>query len=84
MVCCKSIKLGLFCDNILLLILWLSFLGPTEHDLLANLDDVEKHALPIEKMKMAYSDLNTAKNMILSGMTFCHTRVNVMLDLARV
>jgi len=42
----------------------LSFLGPTEHEILENLDVVE-HALPIEKMKMAYSDLNTAKNLIL-------------------
>jgi len=63
-VCYKSIKGGLFCGNIQSLILMLSFLGPTEREILENLDVVE-HALPIEKMKMAYSDLNTAKNLIL-------------------
>ena len=55
-----------------------------ERDILANLDDIVEHALPIEKTKMAYSDLNTAKNMILNHITFCHTRVNVMLNLATV
>lgn len=57
-----------------------SFLGPTEREILENLGDVVEHALPIEKMKMAYSDLNTAKNLILNRITFCHTRVDVMLN----
>ena len=56
----------------------IAFLGPTERDILANLDEIVDHALPILKMKKAYSDLNTAKNMILNRFTFCHSRVDVM------
>ncbi|XP_068738440.1 uncharacterized protein [Montipora capricornis] len=53
-----------------------SMSGPTERDILANLDEIVEHALPILKMKKAYSDLNTAKNMILNRITFCHSRVD--------
>ena len=56
----------------------ITFSGPTERNILANLDDVVEHSLPIEKMKKTYSDLNTAKNMILNRITFCHSRVDVM------
>ena len=53
----------------------ITFSGPTERNIL---DDVVEHSLPIEKMKKTYSDLNTAKNMILNRITFCHSRVDVM------
>ena len=56
----------------------ITFSGPTERNILANLDDVVEHSLPIEKTKKTYSDLNTAKNMILNRITFCHSRVGVM------
>ena len=35
------------CGNILSLILMLFFLGPTERENLANLDDIVEHSLPI-------------------------------------
>ena len=57
----------------------ITFSGPTERNILANLDDVVEHSLPIEKMiQKTYSDLNTAKNMILNLISFCHSRVDVM------
>ena len=53
------------------------FVGPTERDILANPDETVDYFLPIEKMKTTYSDLNSAKNMILNHIT-CHSRVDVM------
>ena len=44
-----------------------------ERNFLASLDDIVEHFLPIEKMKKTYSDLNTAKNMILNRITFLVT-----------
>lgn len=61
-----------------------TFLGPTERDILPNIDDVVEHALPVDKMKNAYSNLNSAKNLILNRITFCHTRVDVMSDGATI
>ena len=63
----------------MLLYVSVAFSGPTERDILANIDDIVEHALPIEKMKNLYSHLNTAKNFILNHITFCHSRVNVNL-----
>ena len=51
--------------------------GPTELEILQNIEDVVHHALPVKKMKDAFSDLNTAKNLILNRVTFCQSRINV-------
>ncbi|KAK2548400.1 hypothetical protein P5673_031468 [Acropora cervicornis] len=51
---------------------------PTKRNILASLGDIVDQPLPIEKMKKTYLDLNTAKDMILNRITFCHSRVDVM------
>ena len=53
-------------------------LGPTEREILANFEDIVEHALPLEKMKNAYSNLNSAKNIILNHITFWHTPIDVI------
>ena len=55
------------------------FIGPTEHEILQNIEDIVEHALPLEKLKMAYTDRNTAKNLILNRVTFCQRRINVSM-----
>ena len=45
--------------------------------ILQNIQDIVHHALPIKKLKDAFSDLITAKNLILNRITFCQSRVNV-------
>lgn len=56
------------------------FLGPTEREILAHIEEIVDHGLPIHKMKSAYRDLNSAKNMILNRITFCHKQVDVRRD----
>ena len=51
--------------------------GPTELAILHNIEDIVHHALPVKKVKDAFSDLNTAKNVILNRITFCQSRVDV-------
>ena len=51
--------------------------GPTELEILKDLDEFVEQALPLEKLKKAYTDINTAKNLILNRVTFCQSRVDV-------
>ena len=37
-----------------------------------------EQVLPLEKLKKAYTDINTAKNLILNRVTFCQSRVDVI------
>lgn len=55
------------------------FVGPTEREILHNIEDIVEHALPLEKLKKAYTDLNTAKNLILNRVTFCQRCVDVSM-----
>ena len=45
--------------------------------ILQNIEDIVHHALPVKKLKDAFSDQTTAKNLILNRITFCQSRVNV-------
>lgn len=49
----------------------LLFVGSTEFEILQNLEDIAEQALPLEKQKKLYTDLNTAKNLIINRVTFC-------------
>ena len=51
--------------------------GPTEMQILQNIEDIVHHALPVKKLKDAFSDLITAKNLILNRVTFCQSRIDV-------
>lgn len=51
--------------------------GPTELEILKNLEEIVELALPLDKLKKAYTDLNTAKNLVLNRVTFCQSRVDV-------
>lgn len=53
-----------------------SMSGPTEREILHNIEDIVDHALPLEKLKKGYTDLNTAKNLILNRVTFCQRRID--------
>jgi len=37
------------------------FIGPTEQEILNNIEDIVKQALPLDKLKKGYADLNTSK-----------------------
>ena len=45
--------------------------------ILQNIEDIVHHALPVKKLKDAFSDLTTAKNLILNQVTFCQSRIEV-------
>ena len=51
--------------------------GPTEREILQNLEEIVELALPLDKFKKPYKDVNTAKNLILNRVTFCQARVDV-------
>lgn len=53
---------------------------PTELEILRELEVIVEQALPLEKLKKTYKDLNNAKNFILNRVTFCQTRVGVSLS----
>lgn len=55
------------------------FIGPMEREILHNIEDIVDHALPLEKLKKGYTDLNTAKNLILNRVTFCQRRIDVSI-----
>ena len=55
----------------------LFFSGPTELEILQNLDEIVEQALPLDKLKNASSDVNTAKNFVLTKVTFCQSRDDV-------
>ena len=61
-----------------------TFSGSTERVILANIGDIVEHALPIEKMKTVYSELNSTRNLIVNCNTFCHNRVAVLSVLQSV
>ena len=42
-----------------------------------NIEDIVHHALLVKKLKDAFSDLTTAKNLILNQVTFCQSRIEV-------
>ena len=46
--------------------------------ILHNIEDIVHHALPVKKVKDAFSDLNTAKNVILNRITFSITNPELM------
>ena len=56
------------------------FVGPTEQEILNNIEDIVEQALPLDKLKKGYSDLNTSKNLILNRVTFCQSRVDVSMQ----
>jgi len=56
------------------------FIGPTEQEILNNIEDIVKQALPLDKLKKGYADLNTSKNLILNRVTFCQSRVDVSMQ----
>ena len=45
--------------------------------IIQNIEDIVHHALPVKKLKDAFSDLITAKNLILNRVTFCQSRIDV-------
>lgn len=51
--------------------------GPTELEILGHLEEIVELALPLDKFKKPYKDVNTAKNLILNRVTFCQTRADV-------
>ena len=51
--------------------------GPTELEILGHLEEIFELALPLDKFKKPYKDVNTAKNLILNRVTFCQTRSDV-------
>ena len=51
--------------------------GPTELEILTNLEEIAELSLPLDKLKRQYNDINTAKNLILNRVTFCQSRVDV-------
>ena len=56
------------------------FIGPTEQEILNNIEDIVEQALPLDKLKKGYTDLNTSKNLILNRVTFCQSRVDVSMQ----
>ena len=56
------------------------FVGPTEQEILNNIEDIVEQALLLDKLKKGYSDLNTSKNLILNRVTFCQSRVDVSMQ----
>lgn len=68
------------------LVMWLltgkqliTFIGPTELEILNNIEDIVVQALPLEKLKKTYADLNTSKNLLLNRVSFCQSRVDVSM-----
>ena len=57
------------------------FSGPTEFEILQNFEEIVELALPLDKFKKPYQDVNTSKNLLLNRVTFCQTRVDVRLRL---
>ena len=53
--------------------------GPTEFEILQNLEEIVGLSLPLDKLKLSYMDVNTAKNFILNRVTFCQSRIDVSL-----
>lgn len=53
-----------------------SMSGPTEFEILQNLEEIVGFSLPLDKLKLSYTDVNTAKNFILNRVTFCQSRVD--------
>ncbi|RMX52168.1 hypothetical protein pdam_00019880 [Pocillopora damicornis] len=45
--------------------------------ILQNVEDIVHHALPLKKLKDSFSDLTTARNLILKRVTFCQSRIDV-------
>ena len=56
------------------------FRGPTEQEILNNIEDIVEQALPLDKLKKGYTDLNTSKNLILNRVTFCQSHVDVSMQ----
>ena len=56
------------------------FIGPTEQEILNNIEDIVEQALPLDKLKKGYTDLNTSKNLILNRVTLCQSRVDVSMQ----
>ena len=54
-----------------------SFSGPTEQEILQHLEETVELALPLDKFKKPFEDVNTAKNLILNRVTFYQARVDV-------
>lgn len=57
----------------------ITFIGPTELEILNNIEDIVVQALPLEKLKKTYADLNTSKNLLLNRVSFCQSRVDVSM-----
>ncbi|XP_068733016.1 uncharacterized protein [Montipora capricornis] len=57
-----------------------SMSGLTELEILRELVVIVEQALPLEKLKKTYKDLNTARDFILNRVTFCQTRVGYFED----
>ena len=58
---------------------YLFFSGPTELEILMDIEEIVEHALPIHKLRDIYSDLNASKNLFLNRMVFCQSRIDVCL-----
>ena len=56
------------------------FIAPTEQEILNNIEDIVEQALPLDKLKKGYTDLNTSKNLILNRVTFCQSGVDVSMQ----
>lgn len=54
-----------------------SMSGPTDQEILQHLEEIVELALPLDKFKKPYEDVNTAKNLILNRVTFYQARVDV-------
>ena len=51
--------------------------GPTEQEIRQHLQKIVELALPLDKFKKPYEDVNTAKTLILNRVTFYQARVDV-------
>ena len=46
---------------------------------LKNLQEIVEPFLPLDKLKLSYTDVNSAKNFILNHVTFCQSHIDVSL-----
>ena len=53
--------------------------GPTEFEILQNLDEIVRLSPPLDKLELSYTDVNTAMNVILNRVTFCQSCIDVSL-----
>ena len=74
---CVYFKTDLLCGYLLFSHCDKHVSGPTEF--LKNLQEIVELFLPLDKLKLSYTDVNSAKNFILNHVTFCQSHIDVSL-----